>query len=324
MSYFKPDHPTVLADPITERDHARGPAGADVTVVEYGDFACPFCRRAYGVVKQMLQAFPDVRFVFRTNPRSHLFPAAEPAAEAAEAAGARGKFWEMHDRLFESEAGLGREQLIGMARDLGLDANAFQAELDGHAHRAAVRAQELSGWHSHVISTPTFFVNGERFEDAPEQLSEAVARARRVAAVREHVFRETRIESTADARRQVVTVGPHRLVADLPAEDGGIDAGPSPYDLLGAALGACTSMTIQWAADKHQIPLRGVDVRLTQSRTKEGHHVFRRSIQIDGDLDDAARARLASAADHCPVARTLVGEIDIETRILNPAADPPG
>jgi protein-disulfide isomerase/uncharacterized OsmC-like protein len=322
MSYFKPDHPTVLAEPVTDRDHVRGPAGAEVTVVEYGDFACPYCRRAYAVVKQMLATFPDVRFVFRANPRSHLFPAAEPAAEAAEAAGDRGKFWEMHDRLFESEAGLGREQLVAIARELGLDVAAFQAELDSHAHQAAVHAQELSGWHSHVISTPTFFVNGERFEDAPEQLPEAVARARRVAAVREHVFREARIESTTDPRRQVITVGPHRLVADLPAEDGGSDAAPSPYDLLAGALGACTAMTIQWMADKHQIPLRHVDVRLTQSRTKEGHHLFRRSIQLDGDFDDQARARLASAADNCPVARTLKGEIDIETRVVSvsPAA----
>ena len=163
MSYFKPEHPTSLADPVSETDHARGPASAEVTVVEYGDFACPFCRRAYGVVRQMLEKFPDVRFVFRANPRSHLFPAAEPAAEAAEAAATRGKFWEMHDRLFETEAGLGRDALVALARGLGIDAAAFEAELDGHAHRAAVHAQELSGCHSHVISTPTFFVNGVWF-----------------------------------------------------------------------------------------------------------------------------------------------------------------
>ncbi|HLK91412.1 MAG TPA: OsmC family protein [Polyangia bacterium] len=316
MSYFKPDHPTLLADPVTERDHARGPASAEVTVVEYGDFACPFCRRAYGVVRQMLEKSPDVRFVFRANPRSHLFPAAEPAAEAAEAAAARGRFWEMHDRLFETEAGLGREALIALAGQLGIGGAALEAELDGHVHREAVKAQELSGWHSHVISTPTFFVNGVRFEDAPEQLPEAVARARRAASAVEHVFREVRVESTADRRRQAVSVGPHRLVADLPSEDDGNDAGPSPYDLLGAALGACTAMTVQWMADKHHLPLRHVDVRLTQSRTKDGHHVFRRSIQIEGELDDAQRARLVSAADACPVARTLKGEIEIETRFV--------
>ncbi len=317
MSYFKPEHPTLLADPVTERDHARGPAAAAVTVVEYGDFACPFCRRAYGVVRQMLEQQPDVRFVFRANPRSHLFPAAEPAAEAAQAAAARGKFWEMHDRLFETEAGLGRDALVALARELGIDGAAFAAELDGHVHREAVKAQELSGWHSHVLSTPTFFVNGVRFEDAPEQLPEAVARARRAVTSVEHVFREVRIESTADRRRQLVTVGPHRLVADLPSEDDGNDAGPSPYDLLGAALGACTAMTIEWMADKHHLALRHVDVRLTQSRTKDGHHLFRRSIQLEGELSEADHARLVSAADACPVARTLQGEIDIETRVVS-------
>jgi uncharacterized OsmC-like protein/predicted DsbA family dithiol-disulfide isomerase len=316
MSYFRPEHPTLLADPVTESDHARGPVTADVTVVEYGDFACPFCRRAYGVVRQMLEQFPDVRFVFRANPRSHLFPAAEPAAEAAEAAAARGKFWEMHDRLFEAETGLGRASLVALAGELGLDAAAFEAELDGHAHRAAVHAQELSGWHSHVLGTPTFFVNGVRFEDAPEQLPEAVARARRAATSIEHVFREVRVASTNDRRRQEISVGPHHLIADLAREDDGNDAGPSPYDLLASALGACSAMTIEWMADKHHLALRHVEVRLTQSRTKEGRHLFRRSIQIDGDLGEAERARLVHAAEACPVARTLKGEIEIETRLI--------
>jgi uncharacterized OsmC-like protein/predicted DsbA family dithiol-disulfide isomerase len=318
MSYFKPEHPTLLADPVTDGDHARGPATADVTVVEYGDFACPFCRRAYGVVRQMLEQFPDVRFVFRANPRSHLFPAAEPAAEAAEAAAARGKFWEMHDRLFETEAELGRPALVALARELGIDGAAFEAELDGHVHRAAVHAQELSGWHSHVISTPTFFVNGVRFEDAPEQLPEAVARAKRAATAVEHIFREVRVASTDGRRRQVIDVGPHQLIADLPREDDGNDAGPSPYDLLASALGACTAMTVEWMADKQHIPLRHVEVRLTQSRTKDGRHLFRRSIELDGELGEAERARLAHAADACPVARTLEGKIEIETRLVGP------
>jgi putative redox protein len=266
----------------------------------------------------MLEKSPDVRFVFRANPRSHLFPAAEPAAEAAEAAAARGKFWEMHDRLFETEAGLERSALVALAREVGIDAAAFEAELDGHAHRAAVHAQELSGWHSHVISTPTFFVNGVRFEDAPEQLPEAVARAKRTATVPEHLFREVRVASTDGRRRQVIDAGPHQLISDLAREDDGDDAGPSPYDLLAAALGACTSMTVEWMADKRHLPLRHVEVRLTQSRTKEGRHLFRRSIEIDGELDEAERARLIHAADACPVARTLQGEIEIETRLVGP------
>jgi uncharacterized OsmC-like protein/protein-disulfide isomerase len=316
MGYFDPEHPTVLAEPVTARDHARGPAEADVTVVEYGDFACPSCLRAHAVVVEMLERFPDVRFVFRANPRSHLFPAAEPAAEAAEAAAVRGKYWEMHARLFESHngPGLGREQLVTIARDLGFDAAAFEAELDGGVHREAVRVQEVSGWHSHVISTPTFFINGVRFEDALELLLDAVARAKRVAGTFSQVFRGALVQSTEDRRRQLVTVGPHRLVVDLPSDEDGADAGPGPHDLLLAALGACTAMTVQWMADKHRMKLRHVDVRLSQSRTPGGH-LFRRTLTLEGDLSEAQRAQLERAADNCPVARTLKGDIEIQTRV---------
>jgi uncharacterized OsmC-like protein/predicted DsbA family dithiol-disulfide isomerase len=334
MSYFTAEHPTVLADAVTALDHARGPEVADVTIVEYGDFACPSCRAAHPIVRDLLAKFPDVRFVYRANPRSHLFPTAEPAAEAAEAAAVRGKFWEMHDRLFEGEEGLGRDRLVALASELGIDVAAFEAELDGRVHREAVHLQELSGWHSHVISTPTFFVNGVRFEDAPALLPEAVARAKRIVSSLTHVFREVRVQSTEDRRRQLISVGPHQLISDLPHEENGTDAGPGPYDLLLAALGACTSMTVQWTADRHHIPLRRVDVRLSQARNGEAH-VFRRSIALEGDLTEAQRAQLARAADNCPVARTLAHDIEIETRVVIdetvdeageesfPASDPP-
>ena len=94
MGHFDESHATLLSDPVGPRDHVRGPASADVTLVEYGDFACPFCRAAHANIKELLAGMPDVRFVFRANPRSHLFPDAEPAAEAAEIAAAQGKFWE--------------------------------------------------------------------------------------------------------------------------------------------------------------------------------------------------------------------------------------
>jgi uncharacterized OsmC-like protein/protein-disulfide isomerase len=317
MGYFDAAHPTHLAEPVTARDHARGPVDANVTVVEYGDFACPSCLRAHASVVAMLARFPDVRFVFRANPRSHLFPAAEPAAEAAEAAATRGKFWEMHDRLFASQEspGLGRATLVAIARELGLEVAAFEAELDGHVHREAVHAQELSGFHSHVISTPTFFINGVRFEDAPELLGDAVAQARRAAASLATVYRTALVQSTEDRRRQAITIGPHRLVADLPADEDGGDAGPGPHDFLLAALGACTAMTVQWVADKHHIPLRHVDVRLSQSRTAEGH-LFRRTLTLEGDLSEAQRAQLEKAADACPVSRTLTRDIEIQTRVV--------
>jgi uncharacterized OsmC-like protein len=334
MGYFDAQHPTLLADAVTEADHARGPADAEVTVVEYGDFACPSCQRAHGIVKELLARHPDVRFVYRANPRSHLFPDAQPAAEAAEAAAAQGKFWEMHDALFESQGGLGREQLVAFARALTLDVVRFERELDAHTHHAAVHAQELSGFHSHVLSTPTFFVNGLRFEDAPELLPDAVALAKRRAGSLHHVFREGRVHSTEARRRQLITVGSHQFAADLPVEDDGDDAAPGPYDLLLAALGACTAMTVQWTADKYHLPLRHVDVRLTQSRAATGH-VFRRTVSLEGELTESQRAQLAHAAEACPVARTLTHGITIETRVVIdrtvdeageesfPASDPP-
>ena len=140
--------------------------------------------------------------------------------------------------------------------------------------------------------------------------------------------------STGEPFRVALEVGPHELTADLPADEGGADGGPSPHDLLLSALGACTAMTVKWAAAKHRIPLRGVEVRMSQSRTAEGH-LFRASIAIDGALTDAQRTLLMSAAEHCPVARTLTGEIAIESRLAAattvdeaadesfPASDPP-
>jgi uncharacterized OsmC-like protein/predicted DsbA family dithiol-disulfide isomerase len=334
MSYFTDEHPTLLADAISAADHVRGPATADLTLVEYGDFACPYCRKAYAPLKELLSRSPDVRFVFRANPRSHLFPDAEPAAEAAEAAAAQGKFWEMHDRLFESEAGLGRAQLVEMARALGLDVARFERELADGTHRPAVRRQEVTGWHSHVLSTPTFFLNGVRFEDAPDALPAALARVRHQQAATHAVFRAAHVASTAERRRQIVTIGGHQIVADLPTHEDGGDAGPGPHDLLLASLGACTAMTVQWAADKYNIPLRHVEVRLTQSRTVKGH-LFRQSIALEGDLTESQRAQLQHAVHACPVTRTLRGEIDVDTRVVVdravdeagdesfPASDPP-
>ena len=321
MSYFDERHPTLLAEPVGPRDHVRGPAASDVTLVEYGDFACPFCRNAYGTIKELLAAMPEVRFVFRANPRSHLFPDAEPAAEAAEIAAAAGKFWEMHDRLFERPGGLSRPELVAAARDVGLDAAAFERDLDAGAYRAIVRAQEVSGWHSHVLSTPTFFVNGVRFEDAIDSLPAAVARVERQTRPLHAVFREARVRSTDRPRRQIVTVGPHELVADLPADEDGDDAGPGPHELLLAALGACAAMTVQWSAARRRMALDGVEVRATQSRTPQGH-LFRCSLTLTGNLSEADRAHLQHAAEACPVAKTLAGDVTLETRVA--LSRPPG
>jgi len=334
MGHFDEQHATLLSEPVGAYDHTRGPQSTDVTLVEYGDFACPSCRGAYAFVKDLLALQPEVRFAFRANPRSHLFPDAEPAAEAAESAAAHGKFWEMHDRLFEGDDGVARPRLVALARELGLDVALFERDLDTRAFREAVRRQEVSGWHSHVLSTPTFFINGVRFDDSLERLPEAVARAKRRAGPLHHVFRPAHVRSSESRRRQLITVGPHDLVADLPAEDDGTDAGPGPYDLLAAALGACTAMTVQWTAEKHHLPLDHVEVRMTQSRTPAGH-LFRRSITLAGALTEAQRLQLEHAAEACPVARTLTHGIAVETRASVdrsvddasegsfPASDPP-
>jgi uncharacterized OsmC-like protein/protein-disulfide isomerase len=315
VAYFDSEHPTLLAEPVTASDHTRGPASALVTVVEYGDFACPRCAEAHAVVGKLAEHFGnDVRFVFRANPRSHLFVHSELTAEAAEAAAVQGKYWEMHDLLFENQATLSEAEIRKHAEQLGLDLERFDRELASHVHRAAVRQQEISGWHSHVLATPTFFINGVRLDDAPDALAGAVSRVLRQEQKTRKVFREVRVQGGAVGFRQTVTVGPHLLTADLPADDGGNDSGPSPHDLLLGALGACTAMTVRWAAEKYRLPLRGVEVRLSQSRTTAGH-LFRLSIELDGDLDEEQRARLLKAAAHCPVARTLEGKIQIETRL---------
>ena len=335
MGHFDEHHATVLSDPVTAADHARGPVNAAVTLLEYGDFACPSCRAAYGTVKDLLERMPEVRFIFRANPRSHFFPQAEPAAEAAEIAAAQGKFWEMHDRLFGATDGdLSRAGLVAHAREVGLDVERFQHDLDAGTYRAAVHAEEVSGWHSHVLSTPTFFINGVRFDDSLDRLASAVARANRQAQSLHATFREARVRSTEHPRRQLITIGPHEIVADLPVDEDGQDAGPGPHDFLLAALGACTAMTIQWWAQHHRMAVEHVEVRLSQSRTERGH-LFRRSVRIAGDLSEAELAQLQRAAEACPVGRTLTSGISVETRVLVdrrvdeaseesfPASDPP-
>ena len=174
-------HLTRLVQPVTARDHSRGSTNAPVTLVEYGDFECPYCGAAAGVVSELQARFgSDLRFVFRPNPRSHIFPPAEKAAEAAEAAAAQDKFWEMHDLLFANQTALEDSDLVDYAGRLGLDLPRFQKELRSGAYHERVHQLEVGGWPSHVISTPTFFINGVRFEDRPdlETLGAALERAR--------------------------------------------------------------------------------------------------------------------------------------------------
>src|SRR5215831_11161112 len=138
FSHSEPN-PTLI-DPMTERDHVRGPASARVTLVEYGDFECPFCARAVPVLREIQGRFGDsVRLVFRHNPRAFDHAHAPLAAEAAEAAAEQGRFWEMHDVLFEHQAALGETDLVRYAQQLGLDVEKFRTALRDRAHRARVR-----------------------------------------------------------------------------------------------------------------------------------------------------------------------------------------
>jgi protein-disulfide isomerase len=145
-----------------ERDHVRGPAKAPVTVVEYGDFQCPYCGQAEPVVRELLRDFADVQYVWRHLPLNDVHPQAQLAAEAAEAAADQGAFWEMHDLLLDHQDALRPSDLIDYAGQLGLDAERFTNELREHAGAARVAEDVDSADLSGVSGTPTFFINGRR------------------------------------------------------------------------------------------------------------------------------------------------------------------
>jgi protein-disulfide isomerase len=165
MMAIAQDARILVAPPIVS-DHMRGDVDAPVTLVEYGEFECPACGRAYHVVKDVLDDLPgQVRFVFRHFARDDVHPFSERAAQAAEAAGAQGRFWEMHDLLFERQHQLEYEELFRHAELLGLDVDRFATELmSGSSQLTKVRSHLESGIASGVSSTPTFFINGARYE----------------------------------------------------------------------------------------------------------------------------------------------------------------
>jgi len=154
-----------LTSPVSERDHIQGSDDAPVTLVEYGDYECPDCGNAFPVVKEVQARMGNrLRYVYRHFPLSKIHPHAQHAAETAEGAGAQGKFWEMHDTLFENRAALDDPHLMGYIRDLGLDTQQFGREMAGHVHTERVREDFKSGVRSGVNGTPTFFINGIRFD----------------------------------------------------------------------------------------------------------------------------------------------------------------
>ena len=157
-----------LTTKVTERDHVRGSLDAPVILLEYGDYQCPYCGRAHPIVERIIEALGDqLCFAFRNFPLSQIHPHAEHAAEAAEAAHALGgadAFWSMHDMLFENQQALDDDDLLSYAAEIGLDAKKFAQALATGQFAPRVREDFLSGVRSGVNGTPTFFINGERFD----------------------------------------------------------------------------------------------------------------------------------------------------------------
>jgi protein-disulfide isomerase len=157
-----------LTMPVSEdRDHIQGPTEAAVTLVEYGDYECPYCGAAYPIIKEVQSRMGErLRFVFRNFPIATSHPHAEQAAETAEAAATQGKFWQMHDLLYENQKRLRDPDLRDYAERLALDVERFDKELAEHVHAARVREDFMSGVRSGVNGTPTFYINGARHDDS--------------------------------------------------------------------------------------------------------------------------------------------------------------
>ncbi|MGJ9419355.1 DsbA family protein [Massilia sp. CMS3.1] len=161
---------------IEEHDHLRGSCDAQVTLVEYGDFECPYCARAHAALSELMQEHGErVALVYRHLPLGDVHPFATPAAEAAEAAGAQGKFWEMHDALFENQGRFDEDALPALASNLGLDAGRFASELADGTHSARVEQQAEGGRALGARGTPSFFINGERYHGDSDHASLASA-----------------------------------------------------------------------------------------------------------------------------------------------------
>jgi protein-disulfide isomerase len=171
---------TRLAVPVSERDHIQGRGNAPLTLVEYADYQCPYCGEAHPMVKAVQRKLGNqLRFVFRNFPLVEAHPYAEHAAEAAEAAGARNRFWEMHDLLLENQPDLKDPQLAEYATRLGLDARAIITEIRESRFSARIREDFKGGVRSQVNGTPAFFTNGVRFDGDPDvnSLIEALKKA---------------------------------------------------------------------------------------------------------------------------------------------------
>lgn len=170
-------------DEIGSDDHVRGPDDAKLTLIEYGDFQCPYCARAHAALQELDGQFGGIRLVYRHLPLTDFHPLAELAAEAAEAAGRQGKFWEMHDMLFEQQRQvMDPQDLAVLAESLDLDIERFRADVQGRGGRPRIQADVAGAEQVGLHRTPTFFINGVQYKgdsDAAsleQALSEALAR----------------------------------------------------------------------------------------------------------------------------------------------------
>ncbi len=180
-----------LTLPVGKRDHVLGPEDAPVTLVEYGDYECRYCRQVVPIVRDLQERFGErLRYVFRHFPLSAPHPHAQLAAEAAQAAGAQGKFWEMHYILFEHQGTLERTDLEGFAEEIGLDMEQFRRDLDDHIHADRVQEDFRSAVLSGATGTPVFFLNGMRY-DGPWDLDSLAAEIQKPLGIRLRlVFRQ--------------------------------------------------------------------------------------------------------------------------------------
>ena len=167
---------TTLTPPVSERDHAQGRAGAPVTLVEYGDYQCPYCGAAYPEVKRLQKALGKrLRFVFRNFPLTQAHPYALIAAEAAEAAALHGKFWQMHDLIYENQADLEPDILPAWAEKVGLDLDEFGTAIQQGVVTKRIKEDRMSGIRSGVNGTPSFFIHGTRYDGPSDYDSLRVA-----------------------------------------------------------------------------------------------------------------------------------------------------
>ena len=163
------DNSATLTQPVSAHDHAEGRADAPLTLVEYGDYQCPYCGAAYPVVKRLQKALgKKLRFVFRNFPLTQAHPYALIAAEAAEAAALQGKFWEMHDLLFERQTLLKPEIIPLWSKRIGLNLDQFRNDIKQGVVEKRIKEDRQSGIRSGVNGTPTFFINGTRYDGPPD------------------------------------------------------------------------------------------------------------------------------------------------------------